>query len=305
MGIVSSSVKIVTRLVLLAAVQFATGASHAQSGAQVLFGVVGGMMQAARIQAAQEAWQREPELRVLCFERGLAKHNANIRGLISAGITPGDPRLSGIAAECARFEPSALKANYPCTITDENGLQARSLCTQHFARKDGYGPPQPIDVRTAMDLYFSNGSPFVVDFETDAGRQQRVERAEGQRRLTELMKIRSEVEAYRTSRSEVVRNQAQSLVKRIASISSPDSLPSEIAVQAIRQDAERLPQLATFELARLAALDQLNVVKSAAERRLSANSYAELQGEVARLRLSHCPKRACAGGTACLNFGGT
>lgn len=273
-------------MVCVAASQFAVQESRAQSAAEGIFGLVGGMIAAAQAQAAQEAWSNLPEFRQYCFQRALSRRNTNVTALIRAGVMPNDPRLSPITADCARFEPSVLKSNYRCSIYDETGSLVTSTCNQVFARQDNAGRTQPVDPRVAVDLYFSNGSYLLLDAETDAGRVERHERAEGYRRIADLMTLREEVESFKASRSDMVRAQTQSLMQRVSVASNPNSPPSEASVEAIRRDYQLLVQLEQTEIARLAALDKLNTVKAGVERR-ATSAPLEVRDEMERLQAEY------------------
>jgi hypothetical protein len=258
----------------------------AQSAAQGIFGLMGGMIAAAQAQAAQEAWTNQSDILKYCFQKALARHNTNIVALVRAGVMPTDPRLSSIKADCARFEPSALKTNYRCSVYDENGSLVTSTCNQVFARKDGTGREQPIEPRAAIDLAFSGGAYGLADMETDLGRQERYERAEGNRRIGELITLLDEIRPYQTSRSPLVRARTQSLVQRVSDANKPNAPPSLSTVEAIRRDYQLLVQAERSETARLAALDQLDGVKATAERRL-ATAPAEIREALDRLRAEY------------------
>ncbi len=156
----------------MAAGLFAAQNANAQSAAQGIFGLVGGMIAAAQAQAAQEAWSKQSEVQQYCFQKALGRYRADIGGLVRAGVLPTDPRLSQVRSECARFEPSALKKNYRCSVYDETGSLVTSTCNQGFARRDNTGREQLIDLRAAIDLHFSSGTYALTDVETDLGRQE-------------------------------------------------------------------------------------------------------------------------------------
>jgi hypothetical protein len=258
----------------------------AQSAAQGIFGLVGGMIAAAQAQAAQEAWSNQSDVQKYCFQKALARYNTNIVALVRAGVMPTDPRLSPIKTDCARFEPSALKTNYRCSVYDENGSLVASTCNQVFARRDGAGRDQPIEPRAAMDLAFSGGAYVLADMETELGRQERYERQEGYRRIAELISLLDEIKPYQTSRSAVVRARTQNLIQRVSDANKPNSPPSLSTVEAIRRDYQQLAQAERSETARLAALDQLDAVKASAERRL-ASAPPEIREALDRLQAEY------------------
>lgn len=260
---------IFSSVVCLALSPFAAQSSQAQSNAAGVFGLIGGMIAAAQIQAAKEAWTGQPELRLYCAQKALARHNVTIPALIQNGVMPSDPRLAPIGSECAKFEPGNLKANYKCNALDENGATVVSTCNQAFGQVDASGIAQVIDARTAIDLYFSKGSFLLVDVESDAGRQQRQRQAERQRLIADLNALRGSVESLQSSRSESVRAEALKLAKRIGSALGPKAAVSAGDVETIRRDYKALAGFAANENARFAALNDLDAARSKTEQKLS------------------------------------
>jgi len=245
------------------------------------------MIAAAQIQAAKEAWGSQPETRLYCAQKALARHKVTIPALIQNGVMPSYPRLAPIGSECARFEPGNLKSNYRCNALDENGATVVSTCNQAFGQVDGSGIAQVIDARTAIDLYFSNGSFLLVDVESDAGRQQRQRQAERQRLISDLTALRGSVESLQSSRSETVRAEAQKLAKRIASALGPKATVSSSDIEAIRRDYKMLAGFAGQENARFAALDDLDRARATAEQQLSSEIPQEIHDSFAALQVKY------------------
>ncbi len=90
--------------------------------------IFGGLLGAAQIQAAREAWGRLSTLDRFCVDRALARRNSNIDGLIQSGIGPDDGRLGSFFAECRRFTEATLRRNVGCTTTDEHGWSVATTC---------------------------------------------------------------------------------------------------------------------------------------------------------------------------------
>lgn len=147
--------------------------SMAQANAGTTLRLPNGKIAPSKIQAAQEAWAKQPELRRYCFQQALEQINSNTDRVIHAGVLPDDPRLSSIKRECNRFEPSSLKAKYQCNITDESGAYVPSICNQAYGRFDTKGQEVPIDLRHAIYLHFTGGRYALIDVEDAAGRQER------------------------------------------------------------------------------------------------------------------------------------
>src|SRR5688500_4572362 len=152
--------KVLLSRVVLALVAFTASAGTpclAQTNANAIFGLLGNAIAMAQVQAAADAWSKFPEVRRYCFDRAIMQpHRTDIARLIQNGVMPNHPNLAPITNDCMRFEPSALKANYPCSINDESGNRVQTVCTQTFARQLHSGI-QPLDRRAAIDVYFSTG----------------------------------------------------------------------------------------------------------------------------------------------------
>lgn len=249
--------------------------------------MIGGMIAAAQIQAAKEAWGSQPEMRLYCAQKALARHKVTIPALIQNGVMPSDQRLAPIGSECAKFEPGNLKSKYRCNALDENGATVVSTCNQAFGQVDGAGIAQVIDARTAIDLYFADGSFLLVDVESDAGRQQRYRQAERQRLISDLTALRGSVESLQSSRSETVRAEAQKLNKRIASALGPKATVSSSDFETIRRDYKALAGFAGSENTRLAAMDNLNTVRSAAEQKISSEIPQSIQDDFNALQATY------------------
>jgi peptidoglycan hydrolase-like protein with peptidoglycan-binding domain len=262
----------------------ATGALA--QGVDGIFGAVGGMMAAAQMQAAREAWSREPELRLYCLQRLLSRDGISQSRLIQAGVVPGDPRLSSIRSQCIRLDPGNLRASFRCTVPDESGSPVTTTCDQAFGRREHGAKPTIVDARVAIDLHLSGSPVDIVEIENAAGRQERLAKVEGRQRLLELARLRVEVEPYRASKSEMVRSQTQAILQRVASAGTSDNPPGHDVLEAIRRERIQLVQLEQLEIGRLAALDKLTGFKGTVERR-ALTAKSELRDEIGALEAEY------------------
>ena len=69
-----------------------------------LGGVIGGLMNAALMQAAQEEWQKVPEPRASCLVGQLRNNGLNVSVLIQRGVGPNHPSLAQINFPCQRMQ---------------------------------------------------------------------------------------------------------------------------------------------------------------------------------------------------------
>ena len=194
------------------------------------------------------------ELKRYCLERAAsARHRVTVAALIQKGISPNDPRLGAIASECLRFDPSMLKSDFACVTSEESGARVQTRCAQQFGRQDTFGRLQPLEPRAAVDLYFATGTFALAEVENEQGGQERLQRADEQRRMAEAQTLRTQIDAFRSSRSELVRSHAQSLIQKL----SWNPPPSRMAIEAARQDQQALTELSRAEAERIEALEKL------------------------------------------------
>ena len=81
---------------------FVPGGAFAQQNP--LGGVLGGLMNAALMQAAQEEWQKVPEPRASCLVGQLRNNGLNVSILIQRGVGPNHPSLAQINFPCQRLQ---------------------------------------------------------------------------------------------------------------------------------------------------------------------------------------------------------
>ena len=92
-----------------------------------LGGMLGGLMNAAMMQAAQEEWQKVPEPRASCLVGQLRNNGLNVSVLIQRGIGPNHPSLAQINFPCQRLqdERDAEIARQRQEETDRQAQQRR------------------------------------------------------------------------------------------------------------------------------------------------------------------------------------
>jgi hypothetical protein len=71
----------------------------AQSARDVL-NLFNTLMQAAVIERVEAEWRKLPHYTLVCIEQRLQQEGGSTRALIERGVTPGDPRLSGLRVGC-------------------------------------------------------------------------------------------------------------------------------------------------------------------------------------------------------------
>ena len=181
---------------------------------------------------------------------------------------PDDPRLSPLSRECQRFEPSALRTDFRCTILDERGMQAPSQCSQRFARAG-----QEIDSMTAIERHFSGIAIEVIEIETTQGRRERHARQEAEARRAQLSGLAQQIEPLRSSRSEVVRSRANSL---LLAANRAGASGSATAQQQVQKEYAELRQFAEVENERLSRIASLEQVKASLARRLRSDTPEDI-----------------------------
>ena len=69
-----------------------------------LGGIIGGLMNAAIMQSAQEEWRKVPEPRASCLVGQLRNNGLNVSALIQRGMGPNHPSLAQINFPCQRLQ---------------------------------------------------------------------------------------------------------------------------------------------------------------------------------------------------------
>jgi tetratricopeptide (TPR) repeat protein len=81
--------------------------SVAQSARDV-FNLFNTMMRAAVIERVEAEWRKLPHYELVCIEQRLQQEGRSTRDLMERGVTPGDPRLSGLRVACGSPTASSL-----------------------------------------------------------------------------------------------------------------------------------------------------------------------------------------------------
>ncbi|MDP4022019.1 hypothetical protein Q8W71_05245 [Methylobacterium sp. NEAU 140] len=246
--------------------------------------IFGGLMGAAQMQAAREAWARLPGADRSCLQRALATRNTDIEALVRSGIGPEDGRLGPYVSQCRRFTEASLRRGISCTVRDDNIGVVGTTCDQTFAYRDAAGSVRPIDVREAVELHFSGTRVFVTDLETEDARQARAARVEAQGRAEQLQVLRATLANYQRQPSPVVRAEVARLQNRIEQQLSTRAGPSAPDTEAIDRAVKALDALSDAEASRLAALDRLNGLRAQAEARTKGDTPDGLKRRLTELR---------------------
>lgn len=255
--------------VLMLVTASAVGPALAQVSPLDLFG---GLLGAAQMQAAREAWARLPNGDRACLQRALASRNADIDGLVRNGIGPDDGRLGPLVAQCRRFAETSLRRGVSCTLPDEGSGSVGTTCDQSFAYRDDAGTVRLVEPREAVELHFSGTRVFVTEVETEEARQARAARAEAQGRAEQLQVLRSTLANYGRQPSPVVRAEVARLQGRIEQQLAARTGPSAPDTDTIGREVRALDALSDAEVARLAALDRLGGLRAQAEARTKGDA---------------------------------
>jgi tetratricopeptide (TPR) repeat protein/peptidoglycan hydrolase-like protein with peptidoglycan-binding domain/uncharacterized protein YecT (DUF1311 family) len=116
-----------------------------------IMGLFGTMMRTAVIEHASSEWRKLPQNELDCLDRGLQQQGDSIRQQIERGITPGDPRLSGLRFGCrtattspppvspqprnVAVETSALSAKPTFNCATARSPSGRILCLDQEGAK--------------------------------------------------------------------------------------------------------------------------------------------------------------------------
>lgn len=260
------------------------GASDSASAQVSPLDIFGGLLGAAQMQAAREAWGRLPSPDRSCLQRALATRNTDIEALVRSGIGPDDGRLGAYVTQCRRFTEADLRRGVSCSIRDDNDQLINTICDQSFAYRDNAGGVRAVDVREAVELQFAGTRVFVTEVETEEARQVRMARVEAQGRAEQLQVLRTTLATYQRQPSPVMRAEVARLQGRIEQQLAARTGPSAPDTEAIDRAVKALDALSNAETGRLAALDRLNGLRAQAEARTKSDAPDGLKRRLNELR---------------------
>lgn len=245
--------------------------------------IFGGLLGAAQVQAARDAWARLPNTDRFCVDRALARRNGDLAGLIQRGIGPDDSRLGSVFAECRPFTEPNLRRGFGCTVRDENGWAVATTCNQSLAYRND-GDVRSVEPREAIELHFSGTPIIVAEVETGEARDLRRARAEAQGRTEQLQVLKTTLANYQRDPSPVVRSEAARIQARIDQQLSSRSGPTAPDTDTIGREVGSLGALSQAEAVRLSALDRMSGLRAQAEARTKADAPDHLKKRLADLR---------------------
>ena len=146
-----------TRLIVLlgAILGAATSAPVAAQDQRAIINLFGGLIGQAIQQSLRAEWAKIPPDQMSCINLGLSRQGESLQQLISAGVPPNDPRISGLRATCDRIAGSQLKQQISCPVDGPAG-QFVSWCDEDFAQEAGDGTVRRLGRPDAIRLAFSD-----------------------------------------------------------------------------------------------------------------------------------------------------
>jgi hypothetical protein len=90
------------------------GGTHAVAqNARDVFNFFNAMIRAAVIERVEAEWRKLPRDEFVCIDQRLQQQGRSTRDLIDRGVTPGDPRLSGLRVGCGSPTAGLRTARLP------------------------------------------------------------------------------------------------------------------------------------------------------------------------------------------------
>jgi hypothetical protein len=162
-------------IVLLAAILGATtSAPVAAQDQRAIINLFGGLIGQAIQQSLRAEWAKFPPDQMSCINFGLSRQGASLQQLISAGVPPDDPRLSGPRATCDRIAGTQLKQQVSCPIEGPAG-QFVSWCDEDFAQATSDGTAARLGRQDVIRLAFSDQGVSTSLFERADARTRRMQ----------------------------------------------------------------------------------------------------------------------------------
>jgi hypothetical protein len=141
---------------------------------QAIMNLFGAIMGQAIQQALRAEWARVPPDQMFCINLGLSKQGASLQQLISAGVPPNDPRLSGLRATCNRIAGSQLRQDVSCPIQGPSG-EFISWCNEDFAQKASDGSITRLNREDAIQMALSDQGTITSLFERGDAKVRRMQ----------------------------------------------------------------------------------------------------------------------------------
>ena len=162
------------RFLLLSAVLSLSCSAASADDQQAILNLFGEFMGQAIQQSLRAEWAKVPPDQMFCINLGLSKQGASLQQLISAGVAPNDPRLSGLRATCNRISGGQLRQNVSCPIQVSDG-EFTSWCNEDFAQKTTDGTITRLNRQDAVQMAFSDAGVITSLFERGDARTRRMQ----------------------------------------------------------------------------------------------------------------------------------
>jgi hypothetical protein len=134
------SARRLTRLAMqaLAALAVATSPASAQSNSTkdtigALGNLFGSMAKAGAKSKALKQWQAQDAQVVQCINTIYSSKNLTADSFVAAGVGPNDPSMAPVINICKVVMTTPPKTNFPCNVTNANGQQVASTCSESYA----------------------------------------------------------------------------------------------------------------------------------------------------------------------------
>lgn len=162
---------------------FASASASAQdrrASTDAVVGLFGAVAKGIAQADVRNSWNAVPVETRSCLDTAFSPKNANVEGLIRAGVKATDPRLSELMKFCQAVMARQLRNNFPCNTPNSTGQNVETLCYEQFV-STGNGEVRSLDRDAFIRLAASGGAVQIATLEMPAARSSRLQMEQGMR----------------------------------------------------------------------------------------------------------------------------
>jgi hypothetical protein len=203
----------------LATLAVATSPASAQSNSTkdtigALGNLFGSMAKAGAKSKALKQWQAQDAQVIQCINTIYSSKNLTADSFVAAGVGPNDPTMAPVINLCKVVMTTPPKTNFPCNVTNTNGQQVASTCSESYAATRN-GSLVAISRDDFLRAAGNSEQVQLANFETAEANAARI-RVEQQQAAVERQRFLASPEGKRQAAAEAARAKQAEIERRRA-----------------------------------------------------------------------------------------